>query len=211
METNVVLLILATGVVGFAVFILLQWRKTRQAAGRTWYGIEQQGMKRHAFWLGLQVTVLLLAGAFVIAILARNLRDQATQSPAGDQALPQPQITVSILPTPAESVTPPTVAPIDDPLVGGTVPPPTAVDGEQMTLVPIPTIPMTIQATITNTNGGGLWLRDAPFGNGLVLLEEGSTVLVRGGLMEVEGFMWQSVEAPDGRTGWVAADYLIYR
>jgi hypothetical protein len=44
-----------------------------------------------------------------------------------------------------------------------------------------------------------------------MLLPEGSAVYVRGGLMEVDGIMWQNVVEPEGRAGWVAADYLIYR
>lgn len=87
----------------------------------------------------------------------------------------------------------------------------TVVDESETPLVPIPTIPLTSQGVITRTDGGGLWLRDQPFGNGLILLPEGSTVFVRGGLMEVNGIMWQAVVDPDGREGWVAADFLIYR
>jgi hypothetical protein len=87
----------------------------------------------------------------------------------------------------------------------------TVVDESETPLVPIPTIPLTSQAIITRTDGGGLWLRDQPFGTGLILLPEGSTLFVRGGLMEVNGIMWQAVVDPDGREGWVAADFLIYR
>jgi hypothetical protein len=67
------------------------------------------------------------------------------------------------------------------------------------------------EGVITNTGGGGLWMRDAPYGNGLVLLPEGSTIFVRGGLVEVDGLLWQGVTDADGREGWVAADYLLYR
>jgi len=152
----------------------------------------------------LQAFVLIVAGASLLIWIALSLQD-----PAAAEMPLSPTDTLAPSPTLAVS------GPEDEATLAVT---PTSASGVELspesgasTLIPIPTVDLGIQAVITNTGGGGLWLRDAPFGNGLVLLPEGSMISVRGGLVEVEGMMWQSVADPDGREGWVAADYLLYR
>jgi hypothetical protein len=176
------------------------WRVSR-AAERAWYSIESQQMKSTSMNWGLQAVVLFSAGAILLIWIALNLG----QSPEAEPIV-----------TPTSLVSTGTLVPLtpeapstETPTVTATLPP-SPEDGVQ-TLIPVPTLVLGSQAVISNTGGGGLWMRDAPFGNGLILLPEGGVVSVRGGLVEVEGLLWQGVMDADGREGWVAADYLIYR
>jgi hypothetical protein len=207
MEFYAILSILAAGFVLFGVYVLTQARRVSRESDGAWYSIARRDMKRRALLLNLQAAALLLAGAGLLLWLLVEL-PQAAVSEDG-LAVPAPSATVPSPDVPTEQpmiesteILTPTLRPA---LTA------TAVDESETPLVPIPTIPLTSEAVITKTNGGGLWLRDEPFGNGLILLPEGSTVLVRGGLVEVSGVMWQAVADPEGREGWVAADYLIYR
>jgi hypothetical protein len=207
MEFYAILSILASGFVLFGVYVLLQARRVTRESDGAWYSIAQREMKRKALLLNLQAAALLLAGAGLLLWLLVELPGAAVLEDG--QAVPAPSVM-------APSSEPPTEQPLVEPteVFTPTVRPAltaTTVDDSGTPLVPIPTIPLTSEAVITKTNGGGLWLRDEPFGNGLILLPEGSTVFVRGGLMEVSGVMWQAVVDPEGREGWVAADYLIYR
>jgi hypothetical protein len=207
MEFYAILSILAAGFVLFGVHILSQARRVSRESAGAWYSIAQRDMRRKALLLNLQAVALLLAGAGLLVWLLVELPGAAVSEDG------------LAVPAPATSPWSPE-APTEQPLVEPTLvltptlrpaQTATAVDESETPLVPIPTIPLTSEAVITKTNGGGLWLRDEPFGNGLILLPEGSTVFVRGGLMEVSGVMWQAVVDPEGREGWVAADYLIYR
>jgi hypothetical protein len=207
MEFYAILSVLAAGFVLFGVYVLLEARRASRESEGAWYSIAQRDMRRRSLLLSLQAAALLLAGAGLLLWLLVELPTAAVSEE--ELAVPTPSMIPSFpatptreLPVESTEVVTPTLRPA---LTA------TAADENETPLVPIPTIPLTSEAVITKTNGGGLWLRDEPFGNGLVLLPEGSTVFVRGGLMEVSGVMWQAVVDPEGREGWVAADYLIYR
>jgi hypothetical protein len=204
MESYGLQLVLALGTGAYGLYTLIRaWRLYRTSES-AWYSIESRRMRSTSLRWGLQAFVLIVAGASLLIWIALSL-----QNP--DTAELDPSPTVAVTPSPVlttsgpESEAAPAMVPT--PSTGVELLPESGLS----TLIPIPTVDLGIQAVVTNTGGGGLWLRDAPFGNGLVLLPEGAVISVRGGLVEVEGLMWQSVSDADGRDGWVAADYLIYR
>lgn len=211
MEFYVILSILAAGFVLFGAYVLRQARRTNRESEGAWYSIAQRDIKRKALLLNLQAAALLLTAAGLFVWLLVEL-PQAAISEDNGPTVPNPLVTTGTS-LPSEALAdPPSVQPAD--VVTATLRPaltPTLREESGTPLVPIPTIPLTSEAVITKTGGGGLWLRDEPFGNGLILLPEGSIVFVRGGFIEVSGVLWQAVVDPEGREGWVAADYLIYR
>lgn len=207
MEFYAILSVLAAGFVLFGVYVLMQARRASRESDGAWYSIARRDTSRRALLLNLQAAALLLAGAglllwLLVELPKAALREEELAIPETSPTLPSPEVPTEQPLVESTKVLTPTLRLTQTPL---------AIDASETPLVPIPTIPLTSEAVITNTNGGGLWLRDEPFGNGLILLPEGSTVFVRGGLMEVSGMMWQAVVDPAGREGWVAADYLIYR
>ena len=203
METLIIVFILAVGIAAFGMYNLGRaWRLTR-IVDHSWYLIERQEKIRTARNIGWVSAVLFVAaGSLFVWLLLHPPSPPAEEQP---ELLPGPTLSVTLTPTLG-----PATPTVDSPAVSS---PLTATMelSNGVPLVAIPTLPFTVQATITNTDGGGLWLRDAPFGNGLILLPEESNVFIRGGLMEVDGVLWQNVADADGREGWVAADFLIYR
>ena len=203
-ESYGILLVLAVGINLYGVYMLIRaWRASR-AAESAWYAVENRQIKgRSANW-GLQAVVLLIVGALLLIWIALKLQNP----PPAEPPLP-PRLTTA--PTPSEVVplrtSEATATEASTVELTATL----SLEASVQTLIPIPTLVLGSQAVITNTGGGGLWMRDAPYGNGLILLPEGVTIFVRGGLVEVEGLLWQSVSDAEGREGWVAADYLLYR
>lgn len=77
------------------------------------------------------------------------------------------------------------------------------------TAIPATATPDRPHAVVTNTQGIGLTVRDAPGGAEVGIYPDG-TVLT---LLEAEprqhnGYQWYQVRTPDGRTGWAADDYF---
>ncbi len=204
MESYVLHLVLALGMAAYGLYTLIRAWRLYRASESAWYSIEGRRMRSTSLRWGLQAFVLIAAGASLLIWIALSLGRPDTAELA-------PSATVTVTPSPVAATSgpaseaTPTVVPTPSTRVE------LSPESGLSTLIPIPTVDLGIQAVVTNTGGGGLWLRDAPFGNGLVLLPEGAVVSVRGGLVEVEGLMWQSVSDADGRDGWVAADYLVYR
>ena len=80
---------------------------------------------------------------------------------------------------------------------------------------PQPTItPTTVvcRAVVEGTSGSGIYLRDAPQGNELVILAEGTLLTVLDDEpVEAGGFVWRKVREVGGEEGWAAQDYLTIR
>lgn len=203
--------VLALGIAAFATYLLLHSWQITKATERAWYGIEQQKMKGSARSKRYEAGALFLTSGAILVWLLLNPPELEPEMIA--QPSPSPMIQLlTETPVIAELVVTDPVPTLELTRVKNTpVPNPMITDTNTTPLVAIPTMDLGIQAVITNTGGGGLWLRDEPFGNGLVLMPEGSVVFVRGGLMEVDGLNWQRVAESSGREGWVAADFLIYR
>lgn len=198
-----VLFPLALIIIVFAFYLLRRSRQMHREAEGAWYSFPEREIKTQALGVSLQAVVLFVLGGVILVWLLLTLLEMASE-PTSPGSPVEPVSTLTSLPPPVRSsATPTDTLPLD-------ISPTLNLEG-QPELVPIPTTPLTSQAIITNTNGNGLILRDAPFGNQIVILPEGSTIFVRGGLTEVQGIMWQNVVDLDGREGWVAADYLIYR
>lgn len=202
MESYNILIVLALGMAAFGLYTLQRaWRISR-TAGSAWYSIESQRMKKVSLNWGLQAVVLVIAGSSLLIWIALDLEKMALIEPTLTPTLTVRSFTLTPpLPTiEATATITPTALATTEPSSGLAV----------QTLVPVPTLVLGSQAIITNTSEG-LWMRDAPFGNGLTLLPEGAVLFVQGGLVEVDGLLWQKVSDADDREGWVAADYLIYR
>lgn len=208
MQAYSVPIALALILLAYGIYLAARAISTNRAAGGAWFDIEGKQKKRQAHNLGLQAVVLLICGLLVLLWVALRL----TETAVADASLPPEETPAAVSPT----------APLP-PTVGGTATPPSAPtptpgdpvdgaateDGELIVTIPPPFLAS--EAFVANTDGKGLWMRNAPFGDYMVLLPEDSVVYVRGGLIEVEGVLWQSVADPEGREGWVSADYLLYR
>jgi hypothetical protein len=102
---------------------------------------------------------------------------------------------------PARPVTP-TLAP----------PVPTIVAATATKPAPIPTVtpaaPPAVWVVVANTDGIGVYLRRSPkMEDQVVAWPEGTRLRVVGPDTENEGRRWKQVADPQGRTGWVPAEY----
>ena len=115
-------------------------------------------------------------------------------------ANPPPTPTPTVTPTPTSP--PPTIGPSPT----STLPLPTAT----LTPEPSPTAPPQT-ATVTGAGTLGLRLRDAPNGNLIDYLLDGTvlTLLPDAPVRTDDGLEWQHVIDPQGREGWVATQYIV--
>lgn len=99
-----------------------------------------------------------------------------------------------------------------------TAPQPTATALPTLTPPPTPDLSVAPQAitvgyyaAVANTDNIGVSLRGGPSTDNvrLVLIPEGTAILVTGGPQEGSGFIWWQVQLDDGTEGWVAGDFLI--
>jgi hypothetical protein len=86
---------------------------------------------------------------------------------------------------------------------------------EPTSLTPAPTAtatPTVCRAVVEGTGGNGIYLRDAPQGEELVILAEGTLLTVlEDAPVEAGGFIWRRVRAVGGEEGWAAQDFLTIR
>ena len=79
----------------------------------------------------------------------------------------------------------------------------------QPTLTPTPVV---CRAVVEGTSGSGIYLRDAPQGEEMVILAEGTLLTVlEDAPVEAGGFVWRKVREVGGEEGWAAEDYLTIR
>ena len=99
-----------------------------------------------------------------------------------------------------------------------TAPLPTATNVPTLTPPPTPdlsiapdAITVGYYAAVANTQEVGVSLRGGPSTDNirLLLIEEGTPILVIGGPEEGSGLIWWQVRVEDGTEGWVAGDFLI--
>lgn len=123
-------------------------------------------------------------------------------------------VTKMALPTPIPSATPTVTM---TPTSTATPVPPTAT----LTPTPTPTLTLTPTATLTPTptpvyaiiqagDAGGAFVRDAPAGNPISLLNNGTRVQVLPERVEADGEIWINVITPDGQQGWVLETLLDF-
>lgn len=108
----------------------------------------------------------------------------------------------------------PTITPAPTPTPTATSPIPTIIPTETPTFTPTPEPTSTAQAVQTATVSGagpqGLRLRDAPNGNVIDFLQDGTllTLVNEPPVKSPDGIEWRKVIDPQGRTGWVATAYI---
>jgi hypothetical protein len=99
-------------------------------------------------------------------------------------------------PTVAAATTAPPVSPVLRP---------TALPAPTLAPLPEPRLAPGVQAVVTNLNGAPLRARRQPGLTPIVArIPEGSSVTLREGPVEADGYTWWRVEAADGVVGWVA-------
>ena len=77
------------------------------------------------------------------------------------------------------------------------------------TPTPAPTSPYP-QAIVFGTRGIGLTLRDAPGGNEIAILPEGTVVSLLDDLpTQFNQIAWRQIQTVDGMTGWVGTEFLV--
>jgi hypothetical protein len=121
-----------------------------------------------------------------------------------------------------ERTTPPTAAPVSTAPVVFATSSPVAVQTPFATPIPPPATP-TVRIEIptpapaaprplyvANTGGEGLALRNKPASDGerIAVLSEGTALTPTGQEEQADGRRWRQVRDPQGREGWVAADFL---
>lgn len=62
---------------------------------------------------------------------------------------------------------------------------------------------------VANTEGAGVNFRSSPGGTDIGSWPEGARMTEIGEMRQASGRNWRNVRAPDGTTGWVAADFLV--
>lgn len=164
------------------------YRDIRRGGAR-FYTLEREAMLRRASYL-LWLTVLFLLGAFGLLLMERQQTVAVDAANAGEEV----QGVVTATPTPEIQQFPPT--PTLTPTPDLTLPTPTAT-------------PVICRASIENTGGSGLVLRDAPGGGEVRILPEGTIVtLLDDAPQPLNNLTWRRVRVLGGDDGWVAQEFL---
>lgn len=125
-----------------------------------------------------------------------------TFTPTSTQTLtpsPGPSATPTLTPTPL-----PTLPPTATPTASASA---TAINTATPTLTPSPTL---LPGLVVNTNGSGVYLRDAPGGRPFKFLAQGTLVDVLSQRAVVRATLWLEVRVVDV-SGWLPAQYLAMR
>lgn len=168
------------------------YRNIRRGGAR-FYTLEREIVLRRAT-VTLVIASLLYTGALALLYMQRQQLIEASLPPEEDgiEGLGGPVVTT---PTPMLEIFPPS-------------PEPTS-------LTPQPTAtvtPTVCRAVVEGTGGNGIYLRDAPQGEQLVILAEGTLLTVlEDAPVEAGGFVWRKVRAVGGEEGWAAQDFLTIR
>jgi len=152
------------------------------------------------------LTRALTAGLFVIAVAL-----VACGSPPPRPVTPTPTAAPIVFAT-----APPTFTPLGGPPATPTRPStPTrtlVVQATRSLATPTPLVsPVTGSSTlyVTNTDGLGVAIRDAPGGAPVRVVGEGTALTATGEEQISEGRLWKEVKDTAGNVGWVAADFLV--
>ena len=170
------------------VMALAAYRGIRRGGARL-YTLEREAMLRRAsFTLIGSVFFFLAAIGFLLYQQQQSLEAEAAASGEAVEGV------VTSTPTPEIQTFPPTSSPT------ATLNP----------LAPTPTAtPVICRASIEETGGTGLTLRDSPGGEEIRILAEGSIItLLEDEPVETNNFIWRKVRVIGGEEGWVAQDFL---
>lgn len=180
--------------VGAVLATFFTYRNIRRGGAR-FYTLEREIVLRRA------LVTLFAAAAFYTAALGllyfqRQQLVDSLQPPAEGEGTPEgvsgPQITT---PTSLFEVFPPTAEPTS-----------TTPEPEQTAT------PTVCRAVVEGTSGNGLTMRDAPNGQELVVLAEGTLLTVlEDEPVQTADLTWRKVRAVGGDEGWVADAFLTIR
>jgi hypothetical protein len=90
-------------------------------------------------------------------------------------------------------------------------PTPTSTPTATPTITPTPTLtptPIEGETAVITLGGGTVWLRRSPDGQNLLILNDGDTVILRGGHANRTGILWREVSTVQGDVGWIQANFL---
>jgi hypothetical protein len=182
-------------VIGALIAAVATYRNIRRGGAR-FYTLEREIVLRRAA-VTLAISVLLFLISFGLMFYQRQDMLQAAAPPVdltvdgSAEGLPEPQTTPTLL---LEQF-PPTPLPTS--------------------LTPEPTFtptPVVCRAVVEGTGGNGLYLRDAPQGEQLVILPDGTLLTVLDDApIEAGGVAWRKVRAIGGEEGWAAETFLTIR
>jgi hypothetical protein len=179
--------------VGAVLATFFTYRNIRRGGAR-FYTLEREIVLRRAI-LTLLVAAALYSAVIGLMYYQRQQLIAASSPPAEEEAadgVGGPQVTT---PTALFEVFPPS-------------PEPTSLT-PQPTMTVTPTV---CRAVVEGSGGNGIYLRDAPQGAELVILQEGTLLTVlEDAPVEAGGFVWRKVRAVGGEEGWAADDFLTIR
>ncbi len=182
--------------VGALAATFLTYRNIRRGGAR-FYTLEREIILRRAAFT-LIIGAVLYTGALGLLYYQRQQMIAATAPPEGTpegettDGVSGPQVTT---PTPLFEQFPPTAT------ATSTTPQPTVT----------PTV-VTCRAVVEGSGASGIYLRDAPQGEQLVILAEGTLLTVLPDEpVEAGGFVWRKVRAVGGEEGWAAEEFLTIR
>lgn len=200
-----------------AFWFFFQSLSARSSATKQAYGVARQAerlkMMQATFWgVGLVIFALVF-GAVAVLTAPSNEESTAeptlepTPVPTADTSM-TPTVDLTAVPTPTDAPPSPTPTPLP--------PAVSTVESAEPTITAESTA-TTVEATPTtnlpflyvNSPVVGLYLRVAPNGEILELLEHRAAVTLVGESQTVEGIEWVRVTAVSGNQGWVARGFLV--
>lgn len=182
-------------VLGAIIAALATYRNIRRGGAR-FYTLEREIVLRRAA-LTLSISVLLFLVAFGLMFYQRQQLLSSGVAPEDLATLEASGSAPVVLTTPTLLLEqfPPTPSPTS--------------------LTPQPTItptPVVCRAVVEGTGGNGLYLRDTPQGEQLIILPDGTLLTVlEDAPVEAGGVIWRKVRAIGGEEGWAAETFLTIR
>lgn len=171
----------------------MTYRNIRRGGAR-FYTLEREIILRRGL-ITLVAATLLYTGALAVLYYQRQQLILATLPPEEATAEAGGTGAPGVTPTPLLEQFPPTASPTS--------------------LTPQPTetaTPTVCRGVVEGTGGNGLRMRDAPNGEELVVLPDGTLLTVlEDAPTEAGGVIWRKVRAVGGEEGWVAEDFLTIR
>jgi uncharacterized hydrophobic protein (TIGR00271 family) len=163
--------------------------------------------ERLAIYLGRPV-------ALVLSVIPTTRLDPFV--PPTPTPSPLPGSTATFTPSPSPSPTlNPTDTPLPTPTPSATPTPtptttPTATPTATATASPTPTA-TPARVEVGGTGGQGVWMYRQPGLNGgkVTAWRDGTVLVLAGGVVEADGYLWRQVRDPKGRLGWIPDLYLV--
>ena len=217
---EVVLSILASTSILFALYFLGRAYSSRSHSSRAVYGVEQQRarqlMQVNLIWgITLLVIGLIFWGVSGLSFGPVEAESLAEPTPQPTNPLATAVATQPLESTPLIQATE-TLAPLATIALSATPTTEIAAPATPTPLIAPTTAPVVTDTPAQNTavvnSGVGVWLRSIPSTEGeqLEWVLDGTILLLLPGKQTADEFEWQQVRTPTGLEGWVAVDFIIY-